>query len=510
MEQNYSNENHDRQRRWERLEYQTGMALLLEDGRRFEGVTLDVSLTGVLLKTENPPEGLIIGDLGELHIIPTDENLRFPCKVVRITDTKVGLNFHDKQSSFGMFVTHDMMLDLLTSINNAFSASLDLESTIETSVTHIKDYLQSEAASLFLWDEENKTIVCGACAGPVDITGITLEPNEGVVGWVIQQGIPHIVHDVMGDSYFSRKVDEKTGFRTESILCAPLRIKDKIIGALEVINKRGSGLYAGHDRIVLTALASATAMAIHNARQADAQAERDAAIKANKAKSEFLSSMSHELRTPLNAIIGYSQMLAGNQKSNMSQSERGALGNIVKGGEHLLSLVNEVLDLARIESDQLELEITEVSPAEAIEGAMIMANNMAEKNQVTIHEDPSLKSMPKVWADEKRLSQIVLNLLSNAVKYNHDNGNVTIASALTSDGMLRLSVTDNGPGISKEKQERLFQPFSRLGMEKSANEGTGIGLTISKKLVEMMDGRIGFESQAEKGTIFWFDLPVVL
>ncbi|NQU55900.1 MAG: PilZ domain-containing protein, partial [Rhodospirillales bacterium] len=228
-------------RNWERQEYQTGMVLTLDSGRSFEGHTMDVSLGGVFLLVSEATDGLKIGDQGELHILPRDDNLIFPCKVVRIAEHGIGLNFNDKQAAFGIFVTHDMMLDLLSSINNDFAVSLDLETTLKTSVSHIKNYLQSEAASLFLLDEETGEQVCRACSGPVDITGTRLKPGEGVIGKTIAGGLTLVVQDVQVDSFFSKKVDEATGFVTQSLMCAPLRVRDEKFGALEVINKRGSG-----------------------------------------------------------------------------------------------------------------------------------------------------------------------------------------------------------------------------------------------------------------------------
>jgi len=456
-------------RNWERQEYQTGMVLQLEDGRSFEGHTMDVSLGGVFLLVSEATDSVKIGDKGALHILPKDDNLIFPCKVVRIAEHGIGLNFNDKQAAFGIFVTHDMMLDLLSNINNDFAASLDLETTLKTSVSHIKNYLQSEAASLFLLDEDTGEQVCRACSGPVDITGTRLKPGEGVIGETIAGGNTLVVQDVKVDSFFSKKVDEATGFVTESLMCAPLKVKDKTFGALEVINKRGSGFFAGHDRVVITALASATAMAIYNARQATQLIEREAAEKASKTKSEFISSMSHELRTPLNAILGFSQILCGNTNNSLSDKDRETASHIVSGGKHLLSLINDILDLARIESGKTQVKKQVFNPTDMIEGCVTMAESLAAEysveftNRISMEQFPE-QLFPNLLADEIRVSQVLLNLLSNAVKYTSANTNVYFDCAMTTDGMLRFAVSDEGPGISKEKQEYLFEPFNRLDM----------------------------------------------
>ncbi|MBF0248186.1 MAG: GAF domain-containing protein, partial [Alphaproteobacteria bacterium] len=256
------------QRRWERQDYKSALTLLLDDGRNYPGHTRDVSLGGVYIIPDTPGNLPECGMFGHVRFASDHDSLVFPCEVVRVAGGGIGVNFHDKQASFGMFITHDMMLDLLTSINNSFAASMDMGETLQISVDHIKNYLQCEAASLFLLENNDNVLVCRACAGPVDITGMRLRPDEGIVGRVTQGSEAIIAHDVRGDSRFAEKVDAMTGFKTESLLCAPLVIRGRVLGALEVLNKRGSGLFVGHDRVVLTALASATALAIVNARQA--------------------------------------------------------------------------------------------------------------------------------------------------------------------------------------------------------------------------------------------------
>lgn len=494
-------------RKWERMEYQTAMVFMLNDGRSIDGHIINVSLSGVFMLVPDSDDIPKIGDAGVLHILPKEDNLVFPCQVVRVTQKGVGLNFNDKQAAFGMFVTHELMLDLLSGINNDFAVSLDIETTLKTSVSHIKNYLQSEAVSLFLLDGETDEQVCRACSGPIDITGTRLKPGEGVIGETVSSGITLIVQDVSSNSFFSKKVDEATGFVTQSLMCAPLKVKDKTIGALEVVNKRGSGLFSSHDRVVITALASATAMAIHNARQARELVEKEVTEKASKSKSEFISSMSHELRTPLNAILGFSQMLLCNPNSSLNETDRETTANIIKGGEHLLTLINEILDLARIESGKMKINIGSFDPRDMLESCVQMAKTLADENTIIFTERVSEEQLPVLYADEMRLNQVLLNLLSNAVKYTPTKNNVRFDCNPTSDGMIRFIVSDEGYGISKDKQGYLFEPFNRLGMEDKQKEGTGIGLTISKKLVELMDGRIGFESSVGVGSSFWVDIP---
>ncbi len=497
-----------RKRSSARQECRTEVALSLKTGHRFDGQMTNVSLGGGFLKIPATRRRIKIGDRVELRFIPGQENLKFRCKVARVTDDGVGVQFEDGHAVLGMLVSHKQTLDLLTGVNNALASSLDLQETLETSVLHIRDHLRAEAASLFLIESKGTELVCRACAGPVDIAGLRLKQGEGVIGRAIREGKPVIVHDIESDLSFSRTVDDNTGFRTESLLCAPLKVGDETIGALEVINKRDRRPFSDHDRTVLTALASATALAIRNARQAEALIEKSAVEMASVAKSSFISAMSHELRTPLNGILGYAQLLLTAPQRTLSPKEREYVEHIIRGGDHLLSLINDILDLARIESGRISVCIESFAPADIIAECLAMTRVAAEKCGITVTDETSAVALPALRADPVRLKQILLNLLSNAIKYNRDGGTVTLTAEITMGGKLKIAVTDTGRGIPKSLQSVLFTPFARLGMENHRIEGTGIGLAIAKNLVERMDGCIGFESTEGQGSRFWIELPV--
>ncbi|MDH5302417.1 MAG: response regulator [Gammaproteobacteria bacterium] len=234
---------------------------------------------------------------------------------------------------------------------------------------------------------------------------------------------------------------------------------------------------------------------------------KENAERANKVKTRFLSSMSHELRTPLNAILGFAQVMDMDQEEPLSESQRDCLSEIHKAGEHLLELINDILDLAKIEDGRVDIQLRPVLVQEFIESGISMITPLLARNHLTLVFDPQQCQDMQVWADEVRLRQALINLLSNACKYNVPNGTVSIECLKNGDGYLRIVVKDTGRGISADKLDNLFMPFNRLGAETSDIEGTGIGLVITKSLVELMGGQVGCDSQLGVGSSFWLDVP---
>jgi signal transduction histidine kinase/ActR/RegA family two-component response regulator len=230
------------------------------------------------------------------------------------------------------------------------------------------------------------------------------------------------------------------------------------------------------------------------------------ADQANRAKSEFLSRMSHELRTPLNAILGFAQLLG---ISSLSTNDRESVEQISKAGRHLLGLINEVLDIARIESGRIDMSLEAINPMDIVTESLDLIRPLAVQSgiQLLMNEDLSDNRL-RITADRQRLKQILINLLSNAVKYNKKAGSVRVWLELAGTGQLRINVTDTGLGISSSKLEQLFTPFERLGAEQSRIEGSGIGLALSKRLIEAMSGLIGVSSRQGEGSTFYIELPI--
>ena len=291
---------------------------------------------------------------------------------------------------------------------------------------------------------------------------------------------------------------------------APFDIEYRLIGKdkeLYWVRARGRASFNEDGRPTRMSGANMDMTQIKIAEQRVIQA-KVAAEKANQAKSEFLSSMSHELRTPLNAILGYAQLFE--YDLNLTPQQVANMREIRKAGDHLLQLINDVLDLAKIESGKMTVSLEPVLVSRTIVEAFTLVQPQADANGINLSYNINSTENYYVIADNVRYKQALVNLLCNSVKYNHMGGKVDVSTAIIGQKTLRLSVRDNGRGIPANRQAEVFQPFNRLNAEFSKIEGSGVGLVITKQLVEMMNGKLDFESTEGVGTHFWIDLPLAL
>jgi PAS domain S-box-containing protein len=262
----------------------------------------------------------------------------------------------------------------------------------------------------------------------------------------------------------------------------------------------------GADRAIIGYLLIGTDNSVRKRVESELKEATAAAEQANRAKTDFLSSMSHELRTPLNAILGFAQLMDSGTPPPTATQKRN-LEQILKAGWYLLDLINEVLDLALIESGKITLSLEPVPLAEVMQECRAMIEPQAQKHGIGMTY-PRLDAPLFLRADRTRLKQILINLLSNAIKYNRPGGQVTVECAPRPPSSIRLSVRDSGAGLTPAQVAQLFQPFNRLGKEGSAEEGTGIGLVVTKRLAELMGGAIGVESAPGVGSVFWVELAL--
>ncbi|HKY36701.1 MAG TPA: PAS domain S-box protein [Polyangiaceae bacterium] len=245
----------------------------------------------------------------------------------------------------------------------------------------------------------------------------------------------------------------------------------------------------------------------HEAALRYARAEAEAA---SSAKSEFLSSMSHELRTPMNAILGFAQLLQRDKRTPLSESQQEKLGYVLQGGEHLLRLIDDILDLSRIEAGHVMISPEPVGVAEVLDELRQTLEPIATRAgiELTVHEPPA--GLAPVKADRTRFKQILINFGSNAIKYGRPGGKAEVRAGSAGDTHVRVTISDDGIGIPLDKQDKIFQPFQRAGQEAGPIEGTGIGLSITRRLAELMAGRVGFESRPGAGSVFWVELPLYI
>jgi signal transduction histidine kinase len=290
------------------------------------------------------------------------------------------------------------------------------------------------------------------------------------------------------------------------VLAVPLLREDRLIGALAV-NRSAPGSFDAEAIALLQTFATQSALAIQNARlYREIEVKSGEVERASRHKSEFLANMSHELRTPLNAIIGFSEVLAERLFGEINDKQAEYVGDILQAGQHLLCLINDILDLSKIEAGRMELEVSEFDLPEAIDNTLALVRERAQRRGVALERTIDAR-LGVVRADERKVKQVLLNLLSNALKFTPEGGRIDVRAAVR-DGMVEIAVVDTGVGIAPEDQPTVFEEFRQVGTASKKVEGTGLGLAISRKFVELHGGTIAVTSAPGAGSTFTFTLPL--
>jgi GAF domain-containing protein len=406
-------------------------------------------------------------------------------------------------------------LTVLGEVSRALSSTLDLETVLQTIVLRANELAGTAGCNIWEYDEpreqfhlrashyaDERDVALLRSAGRVT----TIPRGQGVTTRVMERREPVQIADITIAREYESPVRQPlidAGHR--SLLAVPLMSEDEIIGVLAVTRKT-PGEFEPETVRLLGTFATQSALAMQNARLFLEIEDKSRQLEvASQHKSEFLASMSHELRTPLNAILGFSEVLADGMFGEVNDKQAEYLRDILESGRHLLSLINDILDLSKIEAGRMELEPTDFDLPSAIDSSLTLVRERAGRRGIALDRQID-ERVGMILGDERKVKQVVLNLLSNAIKFTPDGGRIDVRAAVIG-GFVEVSVADTGVGIAPEDQERVFEEFRQVGTADRKVEGTGLGLALSRKFVELHGGQIWVKSQIDLGSTFTFTLP---
>ncbi len=405
-------------------------------------------------------------------------------------------------------------LKALGEVGQAVSSTLDLETVLSTIVSRATQLAGMDAGAIYEYDEMREEFYLHTTDRLPDelveaLRSTPIRKGEGAIGRLAVTGEPVEIRDIMDEGIYQSRVREtliRLGYR--SLLAVPLLREDRLLGGLAV-NRITAGEFSPQVIDLLKTFATQSALAIQNARLFREIEDKSRQLEiASRHKSEFLANMSHELRTPLNAIIGFSEVLAEKLFGDINDKQAEYLSDILDSGRHLLSLINDILDLSKIEAGRMELESVDFNLPGAIDNTLTLVRERAHRRGISLQRNVD-ERLGMIHGDERKVKQVLLNLLSNALKFTPEGGQIDVR-AMAHDGVAEISVTDNGVGIAPEDQATVFEEFRQVGTAAKKVEGTGLGLAISRKFIELHGGRIWVASEVGKGSTFAFTLPITL
>ena len=413
-----------------------------------------------------------------------------------------------------------VIVDLLGQVGNLFTSSLELKETIDFMLKAASDLVKSDAATVFLLDEDGDSLSAIATFPFADNVSKVAHfgLGEGIVGWAAQKRKVVSVADATQDRRF-KTLD--MAYAPRSCLVMPLESPRRLVGALTMA-RREVQPFTSIEQALMQIIANQAAISIDNARLYNAQKQQLAEIAAQKRelevanaqineisrlKSEFLANMSHELRTPLNAILGFSEILKDNLVELTTEQRQECLQNIHASGKHLLELVNDVLDLSKIEAGRMELQYDRFAVVGAIREVYNVIRSLSERRDIQLDVSIDPEELD-VRADKSKFKQVMYNLLSNAIKFTPQGGRVWVAARAENDELV-VEVGDTGIGIPKEHQLRIFNEFYQVEAATTRQvEGTGLGLALTRRLLQLHGGWITVASEPGQGSVFTFRIPL--
>jgi GAF domain-containing protein len=403
-------------------------------------------------------------------------------------------------------------LTALGDVGRAVSSSLDLDTVLTTIVGRAVQLSGADGGTIFEYDEGAEEFAPRATLNADEgqsamLRATRLRRGEGAVGQLAVTREPIQIPDIAAEgAYESRLRGALLEAGTRALLAIPLLHEERIVGGL-VVSRRTPGEFTAEVVEILKTFATQSALAIRNARLFQEIEEKSRQLEvASQHKSEFLANMSHELRTPLNAVIGFSEVLNERMFGELNQKQAEYVKDIYASGTHLLSLINDILDLSKIEAGHMELELGGFDLPHVIETAVLLIRERAGRRGIVVYVEVD-ERVGEIQGDERKIKQVLLNLLSNAIKFTAEGGRIDVR-AKPVKGLVEISVSDTGIGIAPGDQEAVFEEFRQVGTAAKKAEGTGLGLALARKFIELHGGRIGVKSQVGIGSTFTFTLPV--
>ncbi len=399
-------------------------------------------------------------------------------------------------------------LSMLNQIGQEFSSSLELDKVIDSIMSRVREVLKCEASSVILWDEVKDSLVFYAAsgAGAKDVKGLSIPRGKGVAGWVFDNQAAVIVENAQDDSRFYPEIDKITGIRTASLICVPIKKKNRMIGVIEGMNKV-EGTFVQKDLEMLTAISQLAGISIENSIiHKNLERKNEELLQLNSEMEDFVHVVSHDLQTPLASIEGYIDLIrsemAESLKRNSSINTNTYIQRINENSRNMLGFIRRLLAYIRLKRGKTSID--DFNPMGVLREILVLLNGELKDNKVKVVLPDH---MANIRYDRYLFHHIMLNLVQNSLSYTKDVKNPVIEiGSNEEDYEFHFFVRNNGPGLSEKEQKRIFNVYDRGGDQKLLN-GYGVGLAFVKKAVEMHDGIVWVENQPGEGTTFFFSIP---